>query len=47
MKYLLRKYDHSVMMHVKFHEDVMDAEKLFPFDCLNINEYGAMHMNIH
>ena len=47
MKYLLSIYDHSVMMHVKFREDVMDAEKLFPIDCLNINEFWAIHMNIH
>ena len=25
----------------------MGVEKLLPFDCLNINELGAMHMNIH
>ena len=47
MKYLLSIYDHSVMMHVKFREDVKGVEKLFPFDCLNISEFGAMHMNIH
>ena len=34
-------------MHVKFHEDDMGVEKLLPFDCLNINDFLAMHMNIH
>ena len=23
------------------------VEKLLPFDCLNINEFWAMHLNIH
>ena len=23
------------------------VEKLLPFDCLNLNEFGAMHMNIN
>ena len=39
--------DHSEMMHVKFHGMSSGVEKLWPFDCLNINESGAMHMNIN
>ena len=31
-------------MHMKFHQGL---EKLFPSDCLNINEFGATHINIH
>ena len=35
-------------MHVKFHEDVIECiEVILYFDCLNINEFGVMHMNIH
>ena len=34
-------------MHVKFHEDVIVAAKLLPFDCPNINEFGVMPMHIH
>ena len=44
MKLILSIYDHSVMMHVKFYEDV---EKLLPFECLNMNEFGVMYMHIH
>ena len=25
----------------------LGVEKLTPFDCLYINEFGAIHMNIH
>ena len=25
----------------------MGVEKLLPFDCLNINEFGVMHKNIN
>ena len=25
----------------------LDVEKLLPFDCLNVNEFGVMHMDIH
>ena len=42
-------YGRSVMMYVKFHEDVIMCREVFylPFDCLNINEFGAMQMNIY
>ena len=40
-------YDHSVMMHVKFHEDVIGCRESIAFHCLNINEFGAKYMNIY
>ena len=38
MKLILTIYDHSVMMHVKFHVDVIGCGELLPFDCLNIHK---------
>ena len=40
MNSILSIYDYSVMMHVKFPEDVIGCEKLLPFGCLNINDLG-------
>ena len=40
-------YDHRMMMHVKFHEDVIGEDKRILFDCLKINEFGTMNMAIH
>ena len=48
MKLIPSIYDHSVMMHVKFHEDVIRCREVIAlFECLNINEFWVMHMNIH
>ena len=38
MNFILNIYDHSVMMHVKFPEDVIVCRKILPVDCLNIDE---------
>ena len=35
------------MMHVKIYKDVIGWEKLLPSDCLNINEFRAIHINTH
>ena len=47
MKLILNIYDHSVMMHVKFHEDVIRFREVIALDCLNINIFGVMRMTIH
>ena len=44
MKQILSKYDHKVMMYVKFHEDVIRLEKLLPFDRKNIN--ASVHLEL-
>ena len=40
-------YDHSVMRHVMFHEDVIGCKEIIALDYLNINEFWAMHMHIN
>ena len=35
------------MTHVKFHEYVIRCNEIIAFDCLNTNEFGATHVNIH
>ena len=37
------------MMHVKIYKDVIGSgvEKLLPSDCLDINEFRAIHTNTH
>ena len=44
MKLILSKYDHSVMMHVKFTRMSLGVEKLLPFDRLNINEFVHLEL---
>ena len=39
-------YGNGVMMDVKIRMS-LGVEKLFPSDCLNINEFRAIHMNTH
>ena len=48
MKLILNIYDHSVMMHVNFHEDVIRFREVIDLDCLNINIFGLMtiHKNV-
>ena len=45
------KFTHGigVMMHVKIYKDVIESgvEKLLPSDCLDINEFRAIHTNTH
>ena len=43
MKIILCIYDHSVMMHVKFHEDFIGCREVFAL----LIEFGPMHRNIH
>ena len=42
-------YGNGVTMHVKIYKDVICVEILLPSDCLNINEFRAIHvcMNTH
>ena len=40
-------YGNGVMMHVKIYKDVICVEMLLPSDCININEFRAIHMNTH
>ena len=40
-------YGNGVMMHVKIYKDVICVEMLLPSDCLNINEFRAIHMHTH
>ena len=44
MKFL---YGHGVMMHVKIYKDVIGCREVIAFDCLNINNFAAIHMNTH
>ena len=39
MRLILSIYEHRVMMHVKFHEDIVSLKKLLLFVCLNFNEF--------
>ena len=39
MKLLLHMYDHSVAMHVKFHQGVIVIEELLLFDCLHFKDF--------
>ena len=40
-------YGNGVMMHVKIYKDVIGCREYLPSDCLNINEFRAIHINTH
>ena len=40
-------YGNGVMMNVKIIRMSLSVEMLLPSDCLNINEFRAIHMNTH
>ena len=40
-------YGNGVMMYVKIYKDVICVEIILPSDCLNINEFRAIHMITH
>ena len=37
----------GVMMHVKIIRMSLSVEMLLPYDCININEFRGIHVNIH
>ena len=45
MKLILSIYDHSVMGLESFMRMSLGLEKLFPFECLNINEFRYLNFN--
>ena len=40
-------YGNCVMMHAKIYKDVIGCREVITADCLNINEFRAIHMNTH
>ena len=40
MKLKLNIYDHSVMMHMKFHHDVTNYGNLLQFDFINFSDFS-------
>ena len=38
-------YGNGVMMHVMIYKDVIGCREVTAADCLNINEFRAIHIN--
>ena len=41
LKLILNIYDHSVVMNVMFHLNVVGYRELLPFDCLNFSDFPS------